>query len=126
VNLYIGAPDFRGLTDHYEAHITTADTVFVRKGNERLDVRVPTLAYCLATKLLRGAEKDKVDISNLLNACHARHVQFKSALEETRAILKSVGKGNRFDYIHNIAYELAMPRAPVSLTGDEGLRAFEK
>ena len=119
VNLYMGAPDFRGLTDHYEAHITTADTAVVRKGNERLDARVPTLSYCLATKLIRGAEKDKVDISNLLNACHARNILFDSALEETRAILKSVGKEDRFEYIRDIAYELTMPRAPVSLTGNE-------
>lgn len=126
VNYSTQAADFKGLSAHHEVRMRTAEDVFVRKGNERLQARVPTLPYCLATKLLRLEEKDKIDIFLLLNAYRVRDIPFDRDVEETRAILKSVGKEDRFAYIHDIAYELTMPRAPVSLTGEEGVRAIGK
>lgn len=123
VNIYTGVADVRGLGDHYEPQITTAEEVIIRKGNEQLIIRVPTLAYCMATKLMRGEEKDKIDVHGLLKACTERNVPFHQDLEEARSILKSIGKEDRFSYIREIAYDLSLPRA-VSLTGDEGVKVI--
>lgn len=96
--------DLCGLHDFYGDIIDTADDVTLRKRNMVIRARIPHLDYLLASKLIRMKEKDKVDISNLLNAYKNKGEDITSELESTRRILKSLGKENNFDYISTTAY----------------------
>jgi len=96
--------DLRGLHDFYDNIIDTADDVVLWKGNRVIRTHIPHLDYLLASKLIRMKEKDKVDISNLLNAYKNKGENITSELESTRRILKFLGKENKFDYISTTAY----------------------
>ncbi|MDP3989832.1 MAG: hypothetical protein Q8Q01_01355 [archaeon] len=96
--------DFRGMTEFYDHMIDTADEVVLKRGNTELRAHIPHLDYLLASKMIRMKEKDKVDISNLLNVCKSKNLDLDSKFESTRRILKFLGKEDNFDYINQTAY----------------------
>lgn len=104
VSYQTGPSDFRGMTQFYDHIIDTADEATVMRGNTILRVRIPSLDYLLASKLIRMKEKDKVDVFNLLNVCRNKDQNLRSTFESTRSILKSLGKEHNFDYIRHTAY----------------------
>lgn len=122
INYETGPADFRWLPDHYGQIIETAEEVSARRRTSELRAFVPRLEYCLALKLLRLKPKDQIDIINLTNICNSRGVI--PNLEEVRSILKSVGKEEQQDYLHEIEYA-PQERRFLSLDGLESVDAFK-
>ncbi|MBI2662300.1 hypothetical protein HYX11_02475 [Candidatus Woesearchaeota archaeon] len=104
INYQTCSDDLRGLTLFYDEIIDTSEEHALRKGNKRVYVKIPRPEFLIASKLIRSAEKDKIDIFNLLNLFFNKGTSVN--FEEVRGILKAIGKEDKFEYIQQINYDL--------------------
>lgn len=104
VNYQVSPEQFKGLTTHYKEIINTAVPRTIRRGRNQATVYVPSDNYLLASKIIRGKEKDKIDAVNLIKAIKSAGKE--PPLEQARSILKSVGRENKFDKFADGLYDL--------------------
>ncbi len=101
--------DFKGLPEIYDSVVNEAKTLSLcYNGKRAIDLKVAKPEHLIASKLTRGADKDKIDISHLLTVCKNSNIPIQ--LEDIRAILKGSNKGDLFKNLERICLDLGISK----------------
>lgn len=107
VQYELAKDDFKGLPEIYESVVKDAKTLkLCYNGKHAVGLKVAKPEYLIASKLTRGADKDKIDISHLLTVCKNSGIPIQ--LEDIRAILKGSNKGELFKNLERICLDLGI------------------
>jgi len=104
INLETCPEDFKGLPKSYSDIVYTSEPIVLRKGNNYAHISIAKPEYLVASKLTRLAEKDRIDIYNLIKTMHGNKEKF--GFEEVKNILKANAKEDRIDFLKEIHFEI--------------------